>query len=53
MNTLVGTRRRDIDDPAVEALPFGVRVGEIMEGRAFLGYQLYCHNPILAVQPIC
>ena len=53
MNTLVGTRRRDIDNPAVETLPFGVRVGEIMEGRAFLGHQLYCHNPILAVQPIC
>jgi hypothetical protein len=38
MNTLVGTRWRDIDNPAMEALPFRMRVGEIMEGRAFLGY---------------
>jgi hypothetical protein len=49
MKTLVGTRWRDIDNPAMEALPFGMRVGEIMEGRALLGYQLYGHNPILAV----
>ena len=49
MQTLVGTRWRDIDNPAMEALPFGMRVGEIMEGRALLGYQLYGHNPILAV----
>jgi hypothetical protein len=49
MKTLVGTRRRDIDNPAMEALPFGMRVGEIMEGRALFGYQLYGHNPILAV----
>jgi hypothetical protein len=38
MNTLVGTRWRDIDNAAMEALPFRMRVGEIMEGRAFLGY---------------
>jgi hypothetical protein len=38
MNTLVGTRRRDIDNPAVEALAFRMRVGEIVEGGAFLGY---------------
>jgi hypothetical protein len=49
MQTLVGTWRRDIDNPAMEALPFRMRVGEIMESRPFLGYQLYCHNPILAV----
>jgi len=49
MQTLIWTRWRDIDNPAMEALPFRMRVGEIMEGRAFLGYQLYCHNPILAV----
>jgi hypothetical protein len=49
MQTLVGTRWRDIDNPAMEALPFRMRVGKIMKGRAFLGYQLYCHNPILAV----
>jgi hypothetical protein len=49
MNTLLGTRWRDIDNPAMEALSFRMRVGEIMEGRALLGYRLYCHNPILAV----
>jgi len=38
MKTLVGPRWRDIDNPAMEALSFGMRVGEIMEGRAFLGY---------------
>jgi len=38
MDTLVGTRWRDIDNPAMEALPLGMRVGEIVEGRAFLGY---------------
>jgi hypothetical protein len=38
MQTLVGPRWRDIDNPAVEALPLGMGVGEIMEGRAFLVY---------------
>ena len=38
VQTLVGTRWRDIDNPAMEALPFGMGIGEIMEGRAFLGY---------------
>ena len=38
MKALVGPRWRDIDNPAMEALSFGMRVGEIMEGRAFLGY---------------
>jgi hypothetical protein len=38
MNALIWTRWRDIDNPAMEALPFGMRVGEIMEGRASLGY---------------
>jgi len=47
MKALVGTRWRDIDNPAVEALPFRAGIGEIMEGRAFLGYQLDRHNPIL------
>ena len=47
MKTLVGTRWRDIDNPAMEALPLGMGVGEIVEGRALLGYQLYGHNPIL------
>jgi hypothetical protein len=49
VNTLVWTRWRDIDNPAMEALPVAMRVGKIMKSRAFLGYQLYCHNPILAV----
>jgi len=31
----------------MEALPLGMGVGEIVEGRALLGYQLYGHNPIL------
>jgi len=48
MQTLVGTGRRNIDDPAMEALPLRMRVREIMEGRAFLGYQTDCHDPILA-----
>jgi DNA-binding response OmpR family regulator len=52
MDTLIGTRRHDIDNPAVEALPFRARVGEIMESGAFLGYQLDCHDTILAVRPI-
>jgi hypothetical protein len=30
MKTLVWTRWRNIDNPAMEALPFGMRVGEIM-----------------------
>ncbi|MGY5856453.1 MAG: hypothetical protein RTS72_07610, partial [Candidatus Thorarchaeota archaeon] len=49
MQTLVGTRRSDIDNPAMEALSFRMRVREIMKGRAFLGYYFYWHNPILAV----
>jgi hypothetical protein len=32
----------------VQALPLWIRIGEIMERRASLGYQLYRHNPILA-----
>jgi hypothetical protein len=47
MKTLVGPRWRDIDNPAMEALPLRAGVGEIMEGRALLGYQFYGHNPIL------
>jgi hypothetical protein len=38
MQTLVWTRWRDINNPAMEAFSFWTRVGEIMEGRAFLGY---------------
>jgi hypothetical protein len=38
MQALVGTRWRDIDNPAMEAFPFRMRVGEIMKRRAFLGY---------------
>jgi hypothetical protein len=49
MQALVGACWRDIDNPAMQALPLRMRVGEIVEGRAFLGYQTDCHNPILAV----
>ena len=45
---MIGTGWRDIDNPAMEALPLGMGIGEIVEGRAFLGYQFYRHDPILA-----
>jgi len=38
MKTLIWPWWRDIDNPTMEALSFGMGVGEIMEGRAFLGY---------------
>jgi hypothetical protein len=38
MQTLVETRWRNIDNPAMKTLPFGMTVGEIMKGRAFLAY---------------
>ena len=38
MKTLFWARGSDIDDPAMEALPLWMGVGEIMESGAFPGY---------------
>jgi hypothetical protein len=49
MKALVWSWRRNIDNPAMKTLPLRAGVGKVMKGRAFLGYQLYCHNSILAL----
>jgi hypothetical protein len=52
MKALVWSWWRNIDNPAMEALPLRAGVGEIMESRALFGYQPYHHSLILSLNII-